>query len=145
MDHEKIDRALIKDTLSTLMEATITSEASKQGDYEEHFKKLMSESDEKSNNERVFLRYLYENGLKLPDAAQVNISNIYANADFVYNPQTVVFIDGSVHDKPSVKEDDKTKRGALVAAGYTVIAWYYQDKLEDFIAAHSWCFPKIKD
>lgn len=145
MDHEKIDRALIKDTLSTLMEATITSEASKQGDYEEHFKKLMSESDEKSNNERVFLRYLYENGLKLPDAAQVNISNIYANADFVYNPQTVVFIDGSVHDKPSVEEDDKTKRGALVAAGYTVIAWYYQDKIEDFIAAHSWCFPKIKD
>ena len=105
----------------------------------------MSESDEKSTNEKVFLRYLYDNGLKLPDAAQVNISNIYANADFVYNPQTVVFIDGSVHDKPSVEEDDKTKRGALIAAGYTVIAWYYQDKIEDFIAANSWCFPKIKD
>ena len=61
-----------------------------------------------------FLNYLYNQGLALPDRAQVNFKDYYISADFVYDNsqngiQTFVFIDGSVHDKASVREDDDNK------------------------------------
>jgi very-short-patch-repair endonuclease len=105
----------------------------------------MSKRDKKSTNEKVFLEYLYKHGLKLPDKTQFNIKDIYVNVDFYYDPQTVIFIDGSVHDQQRVMEEDSEKRSALAAAGYTVLVWNYRTKIEEFIKANSWCFPKIKD
>ena len=145
LDHDKINRYLIQDALKELQGSSIVSESSTQGNYEAHYQKLLSKSDSNSTLEQTFLHYLYQKGLKLPDAAQVYIKNIYVNADFLYNPQTVIFIDGSVHDNERTREQDHEKRTALTAHGYTVLEWNYRDSVEKFVQNNHWCFPKVRE
>jgi very-short-patch-repair endonuclease len=64
--------------------------------------------------------------------------------DFFYKPDVCVFCDGSVHDKPQVKEDDSQKRDMLKKAGYQVLSWYYKDSLDEFVAKRPDIFFKVK-
>lgn len=144
LDHERINRWLIKDSLSNLLNSSITVHSMKQNNYEEHYSWLLQKRDRNSKMEKEFLDYLYMNGLRLPDDAQVNIPNIYVNVDFIYDSYIAVFIDGSVHDESRVQDDDHAKRDALIAAGFIVVHWHYSEKIESFVSNHSYIFKKVK-
>jgi len=106
--------------------------------------------DKSSSTELKFLNSLYNQGLALPDRAQVNFKDYYISADFVYDnhengTQSFLFIDGSVHDKESVKEDDHKKRSLLADAGYDVIVWRYDQKLNELMESRKDIFRKVVD
>jgi very-short-patch-repair endonuclease len=56
-----------------------------------------------------------------------------------------VFIDGSVHDKEAVIEDDHKKRGLLSDAGYDVIVWRYDQQLNELVEGRKDIFRKVID
>jgi len=113
-------------------------------DYDFQYKRLEAERDPNSSTEEKFLKFLHTNKLRLPDNAQHKISGYYVMPDFFYKPDVCVFCDGSVHDKPQVKEDDSQKRDMLKKAGYQVLSWYYKDSLDEFVAKRPDIFFKVK-
>jgi hypothetical protein len=100
--------------------------------------------------EKKLIDYLYTNGLRLPDKAQVNLSGVvgfYISADFLYKDgnqiEAVVFCDGSVHDTDDVKADDSHKRHLLRDAGFDVIEWHYTEPLDHLVERRKDIFRKI--
>jgi very-short-patch-repair endonuclease len=90
--------------------------------------------------ERDLLDLLFHTGRRLPDAAQHEMPDLYAVADFFYHrpgdSDACVFVDGSVHDQPQQKAQDAVKRGELKAAGYRVVVIRYDQDLEQQVAGH---------
>jgi len=83
-----------------------------------------------SSLERKFINWLAEHGYRLPDRAQVTVSEAIARPDFVYdlaNGVTAVFIDGPVHDVPHNAERDAAAEERLVDLGWHVLRWRYDD------------------
>jgi len=80
----------------------------------------------------------------LPDVAQPIISDMYVRPDFLYKPNICVFCDGTPHDNPVIKEDDRLKRMTLKDAGYQVIVWYYKDSIDDLILKRPDIFKPVK-
>lgn len=143
--HDKLDRHAVKAPLEKLMEASI-EEVRNNRDRQQQYQFLLEQYDKNSSTERQLIDYLYENGYALPDKAQVNVPDFYISVDFVYNLESgpvLIFCDGSVHDKPKVKEEDRHKRKHLSDAGYDVIEWHYTEKIEELIARRSDVFRKI--
>ena len=99
-DHQRLDRFLIRDALGKLGLANIEIQASAafQG-YEEQYQHMLRHLDANSSTERTFIDHLYQNGLRLPDAAQKRVPGIYCQPDFYYEPRIWVFCDGSPHDE----------------------------------------------
>lgn len=143
--HQQIDRNLIREALSVLREANVEIISNKAfGSYKEQYDFLEATRDSTSSTERVFLKHLYENGLKLPDLAQPEIDDLYVRPDFFYEPNIYVFCDGTPHDDETVKMEDNKKRKALVASGKRVIVWYYKDCLATLIKKYSAIFKKVR-
>lgn len=143
--HELIDRFAVKEALEMLLNAQLEG---RQNDktYSEQYHFLLKQVDINSSTERKLLHYLYNNGLALPDRAQMDIPGIYTNVDFVYKTNsgyTLVFCDGSVHDKEEVKAKDKEKRQACIDAGHDVIEWHYTEPLESLVQRRKDIFSKI--
>jgi superfamily II DNA/RNA helicase len=114
--HDLMDRFGIKETLEKLMDCTIEGKTGEM-DREQLYHYLLSRCDPNASTEKQFLKYLYDNGYKLPDKAQVNMKDCYANADFVFNlanGPVVVFCDGNVHDLDHVIKEDEQKGDAYV-------------------------------
>jgi very-short-patch-repair endonuclease len=87
-----------------------------------HSIKLISQAD--STLEADFIRWLKDNGYRLPDAAQVTVPGTYAQPDFVYrrsNVRAAVFIDGPAHDAEAVAERDTAAASRLENKGWLVI------------------------
>jgi superfamily II DNA/RNA helicase len=83
-----------------------------------------------SSLERKFIDWLAEHGYRLPDRAQVTVSEASAKPDFVYDlatGATAVFIDGPVHDAPHNAERDAAAEERLVDLGWHVLRWRYDD------------------
>ena len=143
--HQVIDIRKIYHTLKLMQEANI--EVRQPGQvlsYDELYQKLEAERDHNSSTEYEFLKYLYEHRLRLPDKAQPMFPNeYYVQPDFQYGDRTVIFCDGTPHDRPEVQEDDRRKREVLENAGYVVLAWHYATPIEDFVNAHSELFTPI--
>ena len=143
--HLRIDRNLVTDALFNLKESSIEILSNKSfSSYDEQYQFLEAARDHKSSTEEKFLKYLYQNKLKLPDEAQPIISNMYVRPDFLYKPNICIFCDGTPHDENQVKEGDTEKRAALKNAGYQVLTWYYKDSLEEFVAKRPDIFKKVK-
>lgn len=143
-DHARINRLLIKDALELLAGCRYEVGAGSRT-YAEHYHWLRAQSDPNSAMERQFLDYLHQNGLRLPDRAQVNKSELgcYVSADFVYDKERIaIFIDGSVHDNAQVAEGDQYKRECLERLGWETLVWHYRQQLRDFVAAHQHVFTK---
>lgn len=151
--HENLDRHSIKAALELLMicdsdnTAAISSTFSNR---ETHYKYLLDHYDQNSVMEKRLIDFLYQNKLRLPDQAQVNLSKIagfYISADFVYldkgDIEAIVFCDGSVHDQSEVNEDDHHKRKLLSDAGYDIIEWHYTELLEQLVERRKDIFRKI--
>ncbi|GIV18242.1 MAG: DEAD/DEAH box helicase [Armatimonadota bacterium] len=101
---------------------------------QEHLQWLLSLTDERSELERRFLTWLYEQGYRLPDDAQKAIEHPRCVADFIYHPNVCVFCDGSVHDTPEQREQDKSTRQALVESGYRVVVIRYDGDFASQVA-----------
>ena len=144
--HEQLDRFAIKDALERLMECTIDPQQGGKS-LDEQYQYLFDNYDLNSSTEKPFIEYLYKNGIALPDKAQFNVPKCYVSADFVYKTAigfTLVFCDGSVHDRQSIKEDDLRKRQTCRDAGYDVIEWHYRESLELLIERRKDIFRKIR-
>jgi hypothetical protein len=143
--HSIIDRNLIKDALYMLRDSQIEVDLkNEQVDYESHYQYLLDTYDRNSSTEKEFLKYLYENGLKLPDKAQKRTEGIYTQTDFFYEPDIWVYCDGTPHDREEIKERDKQIRNAIKKRGEQVWVYYYRDNLADKIAERPDIFKKVK-
>jgi hypothetical protein len=144
--HDQIDRRSIKDALIKLMDAKVEVSKRLGSSYQERFEELIDRYDKSSATEYKFLNYLYNHGIRLPDHAQVNLKDYYISADFIYEDtngtQTVVFIDGSVHDNSEMIEKDRKQREALSSAGIDMIIWRYDDHLDDLMEKRKDIFRK---
>lgn len=123
-DHPLINRHLIQAWLNDLLGSHLT-ETVQQDQREQHYQKLLAQSDPNSAFEREMLKFMYEEGFRLPDAAQTVIAN--CKPDFVYqSPAIAIFCDGSVHNSPDQQKQDQMDRDNLkYHSGYTVIALKY--------------------
>jgi superfamily II DNA/RNA helicase len=143
-DHLKIDRFYIKDALEKLMTCRIEITGKQNRSYDEHYETLLRSIDPNSDTEKKFLKYLYDNGLKLPDSAQKRVDGIYSQPDFFYEPDIWVFCDGTPHDLTAVREKDRKDRDAILNRGQQVFVYYYRDDLTEIIASRPDIFKKVR-
>ena len=105
---------------------------------------MLRHLDPNSSTERTFIKYLYDNDLRLPDAAQKRVPGIYCQPDFYYEPRFWVFCDGSPHDETSVRERDEEQRQLIIARGDEVWSWHYREDLAAKVAARPDIFRKVR-
>jgi superfamily II DNA/RNA helicase len=144
-DHRIIDRHLIKDALEKLLICTIEIQSNPQfKGYDDQYLTLLRGIDPNSTTERKFIDYLYQNGFRLPDAAQKRVDGLYCQPDFYYDPRVWVFCDGTPHDEPAVAEADDEIRQAIIAKGDEVWVYQYKDNLAEKVAARPDIFRKVR-
>lgn len=144
-DHKIIDRHLIQDALAKLHICNIEIQTNPSfKSYDEQYQTLRRGLDPNSSTELKFINYLYQNGLRLPDAAQKRVPELYVQPDFYYEPRIWVFCDGSPHDEARVREQDVDKRQAIIARGDEVWVYYYKDNLAEKVAARPDIFRKVR-
>lgn len=135
-DHPHLNRHLIKLFLSQLTVSTLKRDCPGES-REDHYQRLLQQTDPNSEFERVVLSTIYEQGIRLPDTAQELIPEANCKPDFLYKKTKVaLFCDGSVHDSPMQREQDRVIRENLQHnSGYEVIScksyedWQQQLKL----------------
>ena len=144
-DHQRLNRFLIQDALGKLRLADIEIQASAvfKG-YEEQYQHMLRHLDSNSSTERAFIEHLYQNGLRLPDAAQKQVPGIYCQPDFYYEPRVWVFCDGSPHDELQVSKRDAEQRQLIIARGDEVWSWHYREDLGAKTAQRPDIFRKVK-
>jgi hypothetical protein len=144
-DHKIIDRHLIQAALEKLRIGKIEIQSNASfANFDEQYHSLLRGIDPTSSTERKFLDYLYRNGLRLPDSAQMRFEGAFVQPDFFYKPRTWVFCDGTPHDEPAVQAEDRLKRQAIIAQGDEVWVYYYRDNLEEKIATRPDLFAKVR-
>ncbi len=132
-DHSKLDRHLVTDLLAQLGQSITETRAAGRS-YEEQSQALRALTDSRSDLERRFLDRLFETKRRLPDEAQKQLADYYAQPDFFYTPNVCVFCDGSVHDQTAVRAEDERVRRELKDKGYRVIVIRYDRDLAEQIA-----------
>ena len=124
--HRHLDRRVIKDFLTELARST-TSEHASGETADQKLQRLLRATDTASPSESDFLRFLHQNGYRLPDRAQNRpAEDVFVQPDFYYErdgiPGACVFIDGSVHTDPDVRAHDEEVRQQLRDRGFRVIS-----------------------
>ena len=145
-DHQKLNRYLIRDALKRLLACQMESHSTRNDtDYNAHYERLCATLDPASTLERTFVDHLYALGLRLPDVAQKTVPELYCQPDFYYERNIWVFIDGTPHDQPSVREHDSEIRQRLRSMGHEVLIYGYRDSLDAFVAARPDIFKKVRE
>ncbi|QDU56729.1 DEAD/DEAH box helicase [Aeoliella mucimassa] len=122
-DHRSIDRSLVANLLLELTQA-VTEVSGSRRTRADHLDELMRACD--SQLERRWLQQVHQSQLRLPTHAQHLISSCSTRPDFYYNGvNTVVYIDGPVHDEPDQKAEDEAITDRLMDAGYLVIRFHH--------------------
>ena len=139
MDHELLDRQLIRDVLLGLANSTLKASPGP-ATREEHLRALTALCE--SDLERDWLDFLETHNLRLPDVAQRPIEPCHTRPDFLYSDQTVaVYVDGPAHDQPDVAARDAEVADCLMNLGYTVIRFgYRKERWEGICAEHAYVF-----
>lgn len=119
-DHRLLDRQSIKNVLLGLARAEVEP-GSTPDTPAEHLHQLLALAG--SGLERRWLHFVHERGYALPSSAQRLLEEFAARPDFMYGTDTVVFIDGPVHEYPNITQRDVKVRKALDDRGYLVIAF----------------------
>jgi len=130
-DHEKLDRTLVRDWFFLLSKATMESAPGFQpkGD---HLAELLEACG--SELERKWLRFLEERGYNLPSRSQILMSECGTRPDFMYDEHdTVIYIDGPMHDYPDRAKRDREQEANLENAGKWVIRFSHSDDWERII------------
>ncbi len=146
LDHEKLDRKLVRRLLLALRNAELLSpslgEERSETQYgltqssvqqvaespTEWYEHLLAICD--SEYERDFLRATRAAGWPLPMQAQSRPEpEVYSQPDFVYRGKVAVYIDGPKHDDPSVSKTDAAAREELEDRGWRVYSVRYDAPL----------------
>ncbi len=115
-DHPKINRHVVKDLLLRLSSARTSSSASAVP-RAEHIEELLRRCD--TELERDFIKYLVKGDFRLPDAVQPTLSDARCRPDFAYlDANTVIFVDGPVHEREDKRAEDLLVQERLLDAGY---------------------------
>lgn len=125
-DHPLINRHLIQPWLEEMLQSNVVSEI-EETSRNEQYQKLLQQTDPNSEFEKVVLAEIYARGYKLPDAAQGLIPEADCKPDFLYKEDKIaIFCDGSVHNTPEKKKQDKIERDNLkYNTGYRVLTLRY--------------------
>jgi hypothetical protein len=143
--HLILDRFSIKDALHKMASCSIEVRTSRNNlPYDQQFEQLMRDKDPTSSTEETFLKFLFKEGIRLPDEAQKGVPGIYVRPDFFYAPDTWVFCDGSPHDETNVMDDDAIKREAIRNKGDEVIVYHYKDDLPALVTRYPDIFKKVR-
>ncbi|HET9059636.1 MAG TPA: DEAD/DEAH box helicase [Acidimicrobiales bacterium] len=125
LDHAFIDRRQVRDVLMSL--ARSNTEAGSGGQSRREVAGALN-AESGSGLERKFLAFLTDNGLRLPDRAQVLVEAAGARPDFVFELSAgpvAVFVDGPVHDGATQAERDATAAERLFDNGWDVVRFRY--------------------
>ena len=143
-DHQILDRHLVKNILIEITKGK-TQIGHHNRSYDEQYEWLRQQTDNRSSLEKELLDSLYRSGKKLPDAAQKFLQNVYSCPDFYYdNGYVCVFCDGSIHDEPHQKEEDKKIRNKLRNIGYRVIVIRYDRSMQNQIEENENVFSEVR-
>jgi hypothetical protein len=144
MDHQLVDRMLIRDLLLDLTSSVLRASPGSEG-RASHLANLRKQCD--SDLERDWLDFLEAHGLALPDAAQPLFESCQTRPDFLYSDDYVaIFIDGPVHDKADIAAKERQIDKCLDGMGYTVIRFGYRKEAWPAIcAAHAYLFGVIQE
>jgi hypothetical protein len=128
LDHALLDRHLIRPWLERLMDSTLNWHSSELP-RDQHYQKLLAQTDPNSDFERIVLEEIYQRGIRLPDTAQELIPEANVKPDFIYREKKIaIFCDGSVHDLPNQREKDKIQRENLrYNTNYFVVVLRYDE------------------
>ena len=140
LEHRYLDRHLVRDFLLRLAQGTTTAVAAGRS-REDQYHWLRGLTDPKSGLEIPFLEFLYEDGYRLPDAAQNRpCADVASQPDFYYErdgvPGACVFVDGSDHLEQAREERDTAAREALEDRGFRVITIRFDLALQEQVAQH---------
>lgn len=131
--HGLIDRHSVRDLLMRFASASAVESAGGESRGEQSAR-LSDQSD--SALERDFVRFLRENGHRLPDEAQVFVAEAMARPDFVFhlpNVPVAVFVDGPHHDHAIRAERDAEAEERLRMGGWEVVRFRYDDDWADIV------------
>jgi len=138
MDHDHLNRHLLRDFFRHLREATVVGGVFAGGP-EDPAVALRERCQ--TQLEREWLDLLVNNRRRLPDAAQEKIAACGCTPDFIYTEfSTAIFIDGPVHENPSQQETDRKQDECLESAGWFVIRFGHRDSWEAIIAEYTTIF-----
>jgi superfamily II DNA/RNA helicase len=127
-DHERLDRTLIKDWFLLLSQAR-TESAPGPKPKEDHLADLLAACD--SELERQWLRFLDQGGYNLPSRSQVLMPECGTRPDFIYDEHdTVIYVDGPLHDYPDRASRDRQQEDCLENAGKWVLRFSHADDWE---------------
>ncbi|MBN8595971.1 MAG: DEAD/DEAH box helicase [Anaerolineae bacterium] len=139
-EHPLLDRQAIRDVLLSLAYAQV--ESSPVGTTRDsHLENLLRICE--SDLEREWLLNLHEQGLRLPDSAQVYVEACQTRPDFVYHSGGVyaaIYVDGSHHDYPHRQERDRQQSECMDDVGYKVIRFGYRDNWSALLTQNSLVF-----
>lgn len=125
LDHALVDRHRAKDFLVRLASSLVSAGGGGQGrDSTVAALKALCDSE----LERSFVDWLYGQGLRLPDEAQVLVHDASAKPDFVYylpSGPVAVFVDGPVHDNSTQGTKDQAAAERLTDGGWDVVRFGY--------------------
>ena len=144
--HGRIDRRLLPGFLLELTSAVVETESKDNRD--ERYRRLLSLTD--SSLESHFLRFLYERGLRLPDAAQNRpAKGVFVQPDFYYErdgrPGVCVFADGPHHRRSARAEKDEEARESLRDLGYRVVSVKSGEPFESAILEYPDVFGELEE
>lgn len=127
LDHARINRHAIRDLLLELAQCTTTAGA---GGRTRAEARTILDALADSSLERRFVEWLDQRGHRLPDRAQVTVTEAKARPDLVYDLPTgrvAVFVDGPVHDNATQADRDAAAEERLWDAGWTVVRVRHDD------------------
>jgi hypothetical protein len=122
-----INRHTVRDLLLRLAESTTTSGA---GGRTRGEQRAILDALADSGLEKEFVLWLDDQGFRLPDRAQVSVSEAKARPDLVFDLPTgpvAVFIDGPVHDGAVQAQRDNDAEERLADAGWAIVRFRYDD------------------
>ncbi|MGC4768889.1 protein kinase domain-containing protein [Micromonospora sp. DT44] len=140
LNHRSIDRHSVRDLL--LRFAAASAAPTGQGESRtEQLARLTARSD--TALEAKLITWLKKRGLRLPDEAQILVTEALAQPDYVYRlpgATVAVFVDGPVHEYDEVAQRDREAEERLRDAGWDVIRFPYDADWAAIAAEHQYCF-----
>ncbi|MGH2531692.1 MAG: DEAD/DEAH box helicase [Thermomicrobiales bacterium] len=136
--HSVLDRSLLPEMLAPLRVARLEAGAGRRprAEQREH---LLAACE--SELERDFVRFLDEEGYRLPDRAQHRLSDFGTRPDFyVEKDLACIYVDGPYHEFPARRARDAEVTSSLEDGGYVVVRLTSRDRWRDEIARWPWIF-----
>ncbi|MHA1380687.1 MAG: helicase-related protein, partial [Candidatus Helarchaeota archaeon] len=127
-EHKYLDRKLVLPLIKKLNGCSLKEISGSTISSAEKLEILKAECD--SELEKKVLDEIHKQNLKLPDMAQKTFydgDNPIVIADFFYEPDICIFVDGPPHASDDIQQKDEEKRNFLESKGYVVFSLDFKD------------------